>query len=114
MGEIVHRPYNADRIKVKDLPICIVYFLWDNGKIVYVGKSFNGIRRIYQHLKSKKFDEFSYLECDKEYLTSIENFYIRRFCPKYNDTKRYEGRFCPYHISSDLSVHIKEYSKVLI
>lgn len=106
----MHRPYNADKIKVENLPTHIVYFLWSDGKIVYVGQSSSGICRIYQHLKTKKFDEFSYLECDKEYLTSIENFYIRRFCPKYNDTKKYEGRFCPHHLPKDLDAHIKKYS----
>jgi hypothetical protein len=59
-----------------------VYFLIDNGKIVYVGQSVNVYSRISQH--SKKFDSFSILPCQKNELDALESLYIHVLKPPLN------------------------------
>ena len=44
-------------------------------KVVYVGKSKRGMRRIFEH-SNKKFDAFSYIICDKNDLDKLEKEYI--------------------------------------
>ena len=70
---------------------CLIYFLLDNKKIVYVGESQIGIPRIFQHRANKKFDDYIYV-CEKQ-LPFLKNYYfrryyerrwIKRFKPKYN------------------------------
>jgi len=54
----------------------IVYFLWRDNKIVYVGQSTAGLARPYEH-KDKEWDQLSYVEVDKTYnLSIIEMFFI--------------------------------------
>lgn len=60
-----------------------VYFLIDNGKIVYVGQSVNVYSRIAQH-SQKKFDSFAVLPCQKTELDALESLYIHVLRPPLN------------------------------
>jgi len=60
-----------------------VYFLIDNGKIVYVGQSVNVYSRIAQH-HQKKFDSFAVLPCQKTELDVLESLYIHVLRPLLN------------------------------
>lgn len=65
-----------------------VYFLKQNEKIVYVGQSVNIERRIKDHKNSDKvFDDYTYVECDKELLNSTEESFILQHNPVYNIRK---------------------------
>ena len=83
----------------------LIYFLVDNGEVVYVGKSVNFLARIVCHQRTervsrqwvdgelvwikggclKKFDEiyFKEVEIDKD-LQECERKCIKKFLPKYN------------------------------
>jgi len=71
-----------------------IYLLYDNGNIVYVGKTNNLDRRLYQHSAGdwnhapKNFDMILvYRIQDKKRRTEIERKLIKRFKPKYNMEK---------------------------
>ena len=62
-----------------------VYFLIDEGKIVYVGQSVNIYARIPSH-HDKKFDRYSYVPCKPRLLNILESLYIHCLQPKLNFT----------------------------
>ena len=70
----------------KDSNNSIIYFLIKEDRIVYVGKSKNGISRILTHIKSndKDFDSYHYIQVDKIEFDFLESEYIREFNPYYN------------------------------
>ncbi len=61
-----------------------VYFLYDQGTLVYVGESNNIYGRIGQHIQSgeKKFDSFEIYPCNDR--KRLEGFLIETLKPKYN------------------------------
>lgn len=74
-----------------------VYFLISRKRIVYVGASFRGKSREFDHHKDKNFRGIFYLKIDdlpkdkklaEIVLRDIENFYIKKFKPKYNKSKK--------------------------
>jgi len=64
----------------------IVYFLISGNEIVYVGKSDNGISRIYSHLRKGDiiFDSYWFELTTAKNLTRLEKRYIKQFDPEYN------------------------------
>jgi hypothetical protein len=63
----------------------IVYFLFDQNEIVYIGKCEHGFNRIYDHKSSKNFSHYSFIEFAKDiHLTKIEDQCILHFVPNYN------------------------------
>ena len=83
----------------------LIYFLVDNGEVVYVGKTVNFLTRIASHQRTeskfdkwidgklvkrenwglKKFNEVYIKEVEsKEMLTKCERKCIKKFLPKYN------------------------------
>ena len=86
----------ADIVKMQipiidpDSNLSVIYFLLQDNEIVYVGSSGNGLSRIYQHIKDKKFDAYSYIVVPSQYRAQIENDYIFKFNPKYNNLPNYE------------------------
>ena len=64
----------------------IIYFLFDKDKVVYIGKSIRGQRRIREHA-DKKFDSYNFVEVEKERLDKVEKEMIMRYKPKYNSPK---------------------------
>lgn len=63
-----------------------VYFLHDEGALVYVGQSTTLRWRIEAHLQEgvKIFDEVSFIPCCVSRLLEIESHYIRKWTPRYN------------------------------
>ena len=75
-----------------------VYFLYDQGELVYVGQSNDIYRRISEHSHGrvkpgqtiKQFDEWKYIQCDDEELRcAVEYAFISYSHPKYNEDYRY-------------------------
>src|SRR5574337_951975 len=65
---------------------CGIYFLFKNGGLVYIGQSVNICARIGQHLDSKDFDSFSFINVPREHLNEVELHYIRKHRPPLNQT----------------------------
>lgn len=61
-----------------------VYFLFSKDKIVYVGKTTVGEKRVFAHTKDKVFDSYSFIPCSRSVVTKLENIYIKKFSPHYN------------------------------
>jgi len=64
-----------------------IYFLKKNKEVVYVGQSIDIERRVKEHSKEKEFDDYSYIECDKSLLNSMEQSFILQYNPKLNIAK---------------------------
>ena len=89
---------NKDDIIKMQIPIIdpncnlsVIYFLLQDNEIVYVGSSNKGLSRIYQHIRDKKFNAYSYIVVPPENRAKLENNYIFRFNPKYNYIPNYEN-----------------------
>ena len=52
-------------------------------KVVYVGQSKRGIKRIFEH-KEKNFNTFSFIICNENELDFLEKEYIKKYEPQYN------------------------------
>lgn len=62
-----------------------VYFLIREREVVYVGQSLDVLNRISRHRRDgRKFDAFSYIECDVADMDSLEVLYIKAFVPAEN------------------------------
>lgn len=69
-----------------------IYFLLDNGEVVYVGKTTKGISRPLSH-KNKEFDTIKIIYCEEEHLDILENEYILKYKPIYNQICNYTQRY---------------------
>ena len=81
------RKHLLDNAKVGALEIVSgIYFLFDRGNIVYVGKSLDIFVRIRTHYRdeAKVFDRWAYLKCPAEGLDEMEREYIELFQPYLN------------------------------
>lgn len=65
----------------------LIYFLLNKGEVVYVGQTTKGFNRIKQHLYEgkKQFDDFKIEKCHRSRLNDLENYYILKYRPKYNN-----------------------------
>ncbi len=72
--------------------LCGVYFLFTHRELVYIGQSINIRSRIAGHQQNSKidFDSVFFIEVDADKLIEIENDYIIRYDPKYNQTHFFE------------------------
>lgn len=61
-----------------------IYFLIQDRKIVYVGRSSMVWRRIAAHMIEKRFDSYYVLECQAADLGALERKYIAKFKPVLN------------------------------
>ena len=74
-----------ERIKINNIQKRWIYYLFDKWELVYIWQSENIYARIFNHLNYKEFDEFSYVEIDKNiWLDDIEMSEIVKYKPKYN------------------------------
>ena len=64
-------------IKKIELKEPIIYFLIKNKKIIYIGESEIGIKRIFEHRASKKFDSAKYISSNN--LKFLENNLFRKY-----------------------------------
>lgn len=68
---------------------CGVYFLREQGEIVYVGQSVSVYSRVAQHRRDGKFfDSVTFMPCMQKDLNSMEGFFIRLLRPKLNGHSR--------------------------
>lgn len=72
---------NAIEIKLPQK--CFVYFLIKNEVVVYVGQTKNGLIRPLSH-KNKEYDTLKIINCKNNELNTIEDFFIKKYNPKYN------------------------------
>ena len=73
------------RIKINNIQKRWIYYLFSKWELVYIWQSENIYTRIFNHLNDKEFDEFSYVEIDKNiWLDDIEMSEIIKYKPKYN------------------------------
>jgi predicted GIY-YIG superfamily endonuclease len=85
-----------------------VYFLINDNRVVYVGKSVNVYSRIKDHEKDKKFDRTLYMIVDVNNLAEVERKYINALLPKYNNdqiTKNLKEK-------TDIETGLRTFSKV--
>ncbi len=61
-----------------------VYFLLHENEIVYIGQTKFGLSRVFNHVKNKIFDKYSFIECGIDELNQLESAYIIKYNPKYN------------------------------
>lgn len=69
-----------------------IYFLKNNERVVYVGKTKNIKRRIKEH-KDKAFDSYDYIKCDESNANYLEDKYIMKYDPKYNRCLNSKGEY---------------------
>lgn len=69
---------------VSDVLMPCIYFLLDGEKVVYVGKTEYGLKRILCHITDKTFDRIKIKVFDKDMLDVKETYYIAKYNPKYN------------------------------
>lgn len=72
-----------NNITLNNYTKALIYFLIKDDKVIYVGKSKNGFKRIFEH--KKDFDCFTYIECDESILDILETKYIEKFKPICNN-----------------------------
>lgn len=72
-----------------------VYFGWEQGQVVYVGKSSDIRLRMLKHHKLKKDMLFSFLEIPKDKLYTTECFYIWCLSPKLNSEVEEDSHYVP-------------------
>ena len=70
----------------------LIYFLLQGDEVVYVGQTTQNLIRPFSH-KDKTFDSVAiiYQSEDKEELNVIEEYYIKKYAPKYNRVFNPEG-----------------------
>ena len=67
-------------IKPKDI---FIYFLLKDDDVVYVGKTTKGLLRPFYHT-DKDYDSVMIIYCDYNELDNIEDYYIKKYQPRYN------------------------------
>jgi hypothetical protein len=78
----------AASVPVEQNGRCGIYFLFSDGKIVYVGQSVCIENRVRAHYTEdqKEFDSYARVLCDAKDLDVFESAYIIKFQPIYNKT----------------------------
>lgn len=69
-----------------------IYFLINDGEVVYVGQTRNGLSRPLSH-RDKAFNEIKILYCSPEELDFWEDKYIQKYNPLYNKKSNYTMRW---------------------
>lgn len=70
---------------LQDVLMPCIYFLFDKGKIVYVGQTQSGLKRVLSHTDKKKFDTIKLIRCSVDELDELETYYIIKYQPFYNN-----------------------------
>jgi excinuclease UvrABC nuclease subunit len=81
--------------------MCGIYFLVDDGEIVYVGQAVDLRRRLVEHyeLGAKPFDSYFFLPTNESDLDAVEAHYIHALKPKYNHAKSWGRQPIKYLLS---------------
>ena len=87
--EIIRRGLPTSSIRLMG-----IYFLIKDGRVTYVGQSKNIHQRICEHMKTKDFSSFYYIETEEGDLSMLEAFYIHKLEPGINkhlpDVEKFE------------------------
>lgn len=70
--------------KISELVKPCIYLLLRSDRVVYVGQSTMGFKRILNHYPEKNFDSIIVVDCSKENLNETEIEYIVKYQPEYN------------------------------
>lgn len=96
-----------------------VYFLYQEGRVVYVGQAVNVRKRVGNHIGEgvKSFDVVSFIPCRRDQLNAIERKYIALLGPKYNDCgiardTRLAAGFAPLQVDAPITVDRMDRRKV--
>ena len=77
--------WQANKVDKDVMFKCVVYALWDNEEIVYIGKTTQLGQRITTHARTKDFTHYSVYQCEDELqMGMIEDEMILEYQPKYN------------------------------
>ena len=77
--------WQANKVDKDVMFKCVVYALWDNEEIVYIGKTTQLGQRITTHARTKEFTHYSVYQCEDELqMGMLENEMILEYQPKYN------------------------------
>lgn len=77
--------WKANKVNKNNIFKCVVYALWNNDEIVYIGKTTQLGQRITVHARTKEFTHYSTYECEDEFQMEIlEDEMILAYQPKYN------------------------------
>lgn len=91
----------------------IIYFLLQDDEVVYVGQSKSGCKRPYEHLSSKQFNKIMVVNCDEKGLDRLEDFFIRKYSPKYNKILNNNISISFNSIKTNFNISIPKLKKVL-
>lgn len=91
-------------LDVKNPPNCI-YLLLKNEEVVYVGQTTIGLARVFQHRGKKDFDFIKLIPCDECELTELEDRYIAKYQPIYNQTKKKASNYNFLKVKSRIKQH---------
>jgi hypothetical protein len=64
----------------------VIYFLFNNEELIYIGQTRNLLKRISVHKRTKVFDKISIVETDYKDVMCLEQGYIKKYKPIYNTT----------------------------
>ena len=79
------KDWQANKVDKDNIFKCVVYALWNNEEIVYIGKTTQLGQRITTHARTKVFTHFSTYQCEDELQMGIlEDELILEYQPKYN------------------------------
>ena len=77
--------WQANKVNKNNIFKYVVYALWNNDEIVYIGKTTQLGQRISAHARTKEFTHYSTYECEDELQMEIlEDEMILEYQPKYN------------------------------
>lgn len=82
----IHNEFEIIAASIPFKPLCGIYFLIKEKKVVYVGQSVNVPTRIASHFhdKQKSFENFAFIECHPDQLDVWETLYIHILKPEQN------------------------------
>jgi hypothetical protein len=98
-----------------------IYFLIKNDEVVYVGQTKKqGLRRPFSHT-DKDFEEVKIICYEEEKIDMMEDYYIKKYMPKYNKNLNYSENYSLMRARNKLRIitknnklsltHLKKYIK---
>ena len=84
-GKLSEPPKGEGHVPLSLNRIPGIYFLWDEDKITYIGRTLNVIERIGGHV-DKQFTKFSFITTPRSEIELMELYYICKYLPRDNRT----------------------------
>lgn len=99
--------FNEPDKDIKTIPNILdslIYFLLNEGEVVYVGQTNNGLRRPFSH-RDKEFTEIKFFFCPSQELDYWEDCYIQKYDPIYNKQSNYKMRWGLQRVKKQIQKH---------